>query len=130
MIDAYKAMSSALVLLQSSVKSLKIDPRKCQRLNSSTVTQVLQSTLFYSHPCIAVMACSVAPELASFPQSQTALSYATQIREHILRKVRKGQLNRDLAGQTIETIAQELSIMQQKLDQQYASIASHANMQE
>jgi hypothetical protein len=40
-IDSYKAVSQALVLLQSSERSLRMEGKKQQRINSSAVTQIL-----------------------------------------------------------------------------------------
>ena len=96
----------------------------------SVLTQILKETLFLSFPCQAVLNCPVLPESQHRLPSLTALKYVSQIREHVMKKVSQTAMNKDLIGQSIETIDNELNLMQMKLEQEFAEVSGRTSSQD
>jgi len=107
-----------------------LDQKKEQKLKMSVLTQMLKETLFLSFPCQAVLNCPVTPESQHRLPSLTALKYTSQIREHVMKKVSQTAMNKDLIGQSIETIDNELNLMQMKLEQGFASTSRRTSSQD
>ena len=85
------------------------------------LTRILLESLIFSHPCAAVVSCTVTPTSAHLPHQVTALQYLSQIRDLVIQRIGKFKLNQDIVGQSIETIECELNQMQTKLEQQFAA---------
>ena len=123
-LDMFNALSQGLVMLQSYDRNPNLDQKKERKLNVSLLTQILKETLFMSYPCTSILNCGVTPEPQHRLSSLTALKFASQIRDHVIKQVSKCQMNRDIIGQSIETIDNELTMMQIKLEQDHSPMSN------
>jgi hypothetical protein len=74
-LDQYNILQQSLLVLQSKVCFTNLNWKKQDKLSNSLLFKVIGESLFFSHNCEAIVACSVSPSPKVFTHAITALKY-------------------------------------------------------
>jgi hypothetical protein len=112
--NAHKSLSSVLKFLQARDPQTPYSPKQMQTLRSSVLCLFLQETLLFKGPCSCEVVLSIPSETASWRLANLGLKLASKLRDKT-RKIAGLQLNQDIISHTLDTVEQELSVVDASL---------------